>query len=46
VLERNFRADWPNRKWVADFTYFWTAQGWLYLAVVLDLPSHHVEAGQ
>jgi len=29
----------PNRKWVADFTYIWTAEGWLYVAVVLDLYS-------
>ncbi|WP_295691596.1 IS3 family transposase [uncultured Maricaulis sp.] len=42
VLERDFRADRPNRKWVADFTYIWTAQGWLYLAVVLDLFSRRV----
>ncbi len=42
VLERAFQADGPNRKWVADFTYIWTAQGWLYLAVVLDLFSRRV----
>ena len=35
VLEPDFAADRPNRKWVADFTYIWKAQGWLYLAVVL-----------
>jgi putative transposase len=29
----------PNQKWVADFTYIWTAEGWLYVAVVLDLYS-------
>ena len=39
VLERLFQADAPNRKWVADFTYIWTAEGWLYVAVVLDLFS-------
>ena len=32
----------PNRKWVSDFTYIETAQGWLYLAVVLDLFSRRV----
>lgn len=39
VLDRQFQADMPNRKWVADFTYIWTAEGWLYVAVVLDLYS-------
>ena len=39
VLEREFDAPGPNQKWVADFTYIWTAQGWLYVAVVIDLFS-------
>lgn len=39
VLNRQFKADAPNQKWVADFTYIWTAEGWLYVAVVLDLFS-------
>jgi transposase InsO family protein len=34
VLERQFEAPAPNRKWVADFTYIWTAEGWLYVAAV------------
>ena len=42
VLDRQFRADGPNQKWVADFTYIWTAEGWLYVAVVLDLYSRKV----
>ena len=42
VLERQFEAPQPNRKWVADFTYLWTAEGWLYLAAVLDLFSRKV----
>jgi putative transposase len=42
VLDRQFRADGPNQKWVADFTYIWTAEGWLYVAVVLDLYSRRV----
>ena len=29
VLDRQFTADRPNQKWVADFTYIWTAEGWL-----------------
>ena len=39
LLDRQFQADAPNRKWVADLTYIWTAEGWLYVAVVLDLYS-------
>ncbi|SDZ24635.1 putative transposase [Jannaschia faecimaris] len=42
VLEREFEADGPNQKWVADFTYIWTAEGWLYVAVVIDLFSRRV----
>lgn len=42
VLERQFGADAPNQKWAADFTYLWTAEGWLYVAVVLDLFSRKV----
>src|SRR5262245_45735835 len=30
VLDRSFQAAAPNRKWIADFTYIWTAEGWLY----------------
>jgi putative transposase len=37
ILDRDFQADRPNQKWPADFTYIWTAEGWLYVAVVLDL---------
>jgi putative transposase len=37
LLERDFQASAPNAKWVADFTYVDTAEGWLYVAVVLDL---------
>lgn len=42
LLDRQFVADAPNRKWVADFTYIWTAEGWLYVAAVLDLYSRRV----
>jgi len=41
-LEQNFSADGPNQKWVCDITYLWTGQGWLYLAVVLDLFSRMI----
>ena len=37
VLERDFIATAPNQKWLADLTYIPTAEGWLYLALVLDL---------
>jgi len=39
LLNRDFHADQPNQKWVADITYIPTAEGWLYLAGVLDLFS-------
>ena len=42
VLDRQFEADSANQKWVADFTYIWTAEGWLYAAVVLDLYSRRI----
>jgi putative transposase len=42
VLDRQFEANAPNQKWVADFTYVWTAEGWLFVAVVLDLFSRRV----
>jgi transposase InsO family protein len=42
VLDRAFEAPAPNRKWIADFTYIWTAEGWLYVAAVLDLFSRRV----
>jgi len=42
VLDRQFAAGSANAKWVADFTYLWTAEGWLYVAVVLDLFSRRV----
>ena len=42
VLDRQFDVSEPNRAWVSDITYIRTAQGWLYLAVVLDLFSRKV----
>lgn len=42
VLDRQFTATAPNQKWVADFTYLWTSEGWLFLAAVLDLYSRRV----
>jgi len=37
ILDRQFTAKAPNQRWIADFTYIWTAEGWLYVAVVIDL---------
>ncbi len=42
VLDRQFEVAQPNLAWVSDITYIRTAQGWLYLAVVLDLYSRKV----
>jgi putative transposase len=42
ILDQNFKADAPNRKWVTDITYLPTQLGWVYLAVVLDLFSRKV----
>lgn len=42
VLDRQFVAERPNQKWIADFTYLWTAEGWLYVAAVIDLFSRRV----
>ena len=42
VLDRDFTATEPDRAWVADITYIWTTEGWLYLAVIIDLFSRRV----
>ena len=42
MLDRQFEASAPNQKWVADFTCIWTAEGWLYVAAVIDLFSRWV----
>ena len=42
LLQQNFSANRPNEKWVSDITYIWTEEGWLYLAVVMDLCSRKV----
>ena len=42
LLQQNFTASKPNEKWVSDITYVWTEEGWLYLAVVMDLYSRMV----
>ena len=42
LLGQDFSADKPDQKWVSDITYVWTDEGWLYLAVVLELYSRRV----
>ena len=42
VLDRQFTVTAPNTTWVTDITYLWTREGWLYLAVILDLFSRRV----
>jgi putative transposase len=42
ALDRQFSVTRPNRVWAVDITYVWTTEGWLYLAVVLDLYSRAV----
>ncbi len=42
LLDRAFEAAALNQKWIADFTYIWTAEGWLYIAAVVDLFSRRV----
>jgi putative transposase len=42
LLDREFEAEAPNTKWVSDTTYVWTAEGWLYVAVILDVFSRLV----
>jgi len=42
LLQRDFTADRPNEKWTSDITYIWTQEGWLYLAVIMDLYSRAI----
>jgi transposase InsO family protein len=42
LLERNFTPNAPNQVWTSDITYLWTDEGWLYLAIVLDLFNREV----
>jgi len=42
LLDRNFIADQANQKWSVDISYIWTREGWLYLAVVMDLYSRRI----
>ena len=42
ALDRNFTPTAPNQVWTPDITYLWTDEGWLYLAIVLDLFNREV----
>ena len=42
VLNRNFDVAAPNKVWTADISYVWTLEGWLYLAIVMDLFSRQI----
>ncbi len=42
LLDRNFAPSGPNQAWTSDITYLWTGEGWLYLAIVLDLFNREV----
>jgi len=42
LLAQDFSAEIPNHRWASDITYLWTDQGWLYLAVVMDLYSRRI----
>jgi len=42
LLNQEFTPDEPNQVWASDITYIWTAEGWLYLAVVMDLFSRAI----
>jgi putative transposase len=42
LLKQDFSAEGPNQKWNADISYVWTTEGWLYLAIILDLFARRV----
>ena len=42
MLDQDFTATAPNQKWGVNISYIWTAEGWLYLAIVLDLYSRRI----
>jgi transposase InsO family protein len=42
LLDRNFETSAPNKIWTGDISYIWTFEGWLYLAIVMDLYSRQI----
>lgn len=41
-MKQDFTATGPNQKWAGDISYIWTGEGWVYLAVIMDLYSRRV----
>ncbi len=44
TLGREFHAERPNQRWIADFTHIWTAEGWLHVAAVIDRRATRVSS--
>ena len=42
IIDQDFTAERPDKKWAADISYIWTREGWLYLAVIIDLFARRV----
>jgi transposase InsO family protein len=42
IIDQDFTAAGPNEKWGVDISYVWTREGWLYLAVIIDLFSRKI----
>lgn len=42
LLDQNFTCEGPDQKWSVDISYIWTAEGWLYLAIVVDPYSRRI----
>ncbi len=42
LLDQDFTCNGPDQKWGVDISYIWTAEGWLYLAIVVDLYSRRI----
>ncbi len=42
VLDRRFNVEGPNEVWLSDITFIWTREGWMYLAVVMDLYARRI----
>ena len=42
LVKRDFSAKAPNKKWLSDITYIWTWEGWMYLAVVMDVYNREI----
>jgi len=42
IIDQDFTAERPDEKWAADISYIWTREGWLYLAVVIDLFARRI----